>query len=176
MKIESELKKLRESSAYKDFLDKHPDAFFSTAFLILEKNREPKPQLDFFIPSEEKLSSFEHPYESFKVHDDKISNLQEQETNIKIDIDNLFETVEGIIRNKSSNLVPNKIIAVLSKDLWNLTCMDSMLGMLRLKVNAKTTESSSPEKANLMDFARIKGGDLGKKYDKAKEITSSEQD
>ena len=125
-------------------------------------------QLDYFLPKENKIAAFEFPFTEPKIHDNIISiekgqttkakpiPMQKQTTEIKIDIDDLATTCNKIIKENDSNLKPTKIIAILKDDIWNLTCMDNALGIIRIKINATTGEQIDFNKGSLMDFMGIK--------------------
>jgi hypothetical protein len=93
--------------------------------------------------------------------------MKEQVKDVKIDIDDLEESVMGAFREKNILMKPTKLIAILKENVWNVTAMDSMLGISRLKINAMTCEVLECGNDNLMNFARVKGGELGEKYEDA---------
>jgi hypothetical protein len=180
MKIKDLTKELEESSHFKKFKEKNPKAFFTAAFLILDiENRRPlhsatrglpsgQIQLDYSLPKEQKIAAFAFPWSEPKIHDniisvqngkttpEKIPEMRPQETEIKIDIDDLEETCKKIIKENKSNIKPTKIIAILKDDTWNLTLMDNMLGIIRIKLNAKTSKVEHFNKGGLMEFMGIK--------------------
>lgn len=179
MKVHNLLRELKETQPYKTFKQQNPSTFFSACFFILDTKNQTEQkcqveqtnsketrirgalvpgiiQLDFFLPSHNKIASFEHPYKEPKIHDDKIETMQPQTTDIKIDIDELEQICKKIIKEKNSLLIPTKIIAILKDDIWNLTCMDDMLGIIRIKINAITSELQDFNKGSLMDFMEIK--------------------
>jgi len=107
---------------------------------------------------ENKIAGFEFPFFGCKekVFDDEIKGMQEQSTELEIDIDNLEAEINKILKGHDSLLKPTRIIAILRDNIWNVTVMDNMLGILRIKVNAKTAEELSFDKGSLMDFMGIK--------------------
>jgi len=128
MKIHKLLQELQGNSEYKIFQSQNPDSFFAAAFLILDlKNTKNQIQLDFFLPSKNKIAAFSYPFISGfpnnsehaqqstnpKIHDDKIENMQPQTTSVKIDIENLESVCNKIIKENESQLIPTKIIAIL---------------------------------------------------------------
>ena len=169
MKIQDLIEELQEKQEYKTFQQKNPNTFFAAAFLILNlENKTEQIQLDYFIPKENRVAAFEHPFSNPKIHDDKISvqngkttqtkikPIQKQTTKIKIDIDDLEKTCNNLIKENNSFIVPTKIIAILKDNIWNLTCMDNMLGIVRIKINAISGEVQDFNKGGLMDFMGIK--------------------
>ncbi len=156
MKLNQLIKELKETEIYKNFLKENPEAFFAVGFFILDLEKEKETfQLDFFIQEKKQITSFEFPFKEAKLHEDKIENLEEQSTEIKIDIDDLKDEVRKRIIENNSSIVPTKIIATISKNQWNLTCMDNALGIVQLKINSKTGEQDSFNKGSLMDFMGI---------------------
>jgi predicted transcriptional regulator len=156
MKLKQLLQELNETEIYKNFLKENPEAFFAVGFFILDLEKETETfQLDFFIQEKKQITSFEFPIKEEKTHEDKIENLEEQSSEIKIDIDDLKTEVKKRIAENNSSLLPTKIIATISKNQWNLTCMDDSLGILQLKINSKTGEQDSFKKGSLMEFMGI---------------------
>jgi hypothetical protein len=155
MELASLLKELKERSCYKEFIEKHPDTFFCAGFFVISNDGD-KAQLDFFLPKENKIASFEYPFSSFKIYEDEIKEAEEQKIGIAIDIKDLKEEVERILKKHDSEIKPTKIIAILKDNNWNLTCMNDALQLVRIKLNAKTKEELHFEKGNLMDIAQIR--------------------
>ena len=156
MKLCQLLQELKETETYKNFTKENPEAFFAVGFFILDLEKETETfQLDFFIPEKKQITSFEFPFKESKTHEDKIENLEEQSTELKIDIDNIENEANKIIKENNSSIKPTKIIATISKNQWNLTCMDNALGIVQLKINSKTGEQDSFNKGSLMDFIGV---------------------
>lgn len=156
MKLKEMVRVLKEAESFNDFCKKYADAYMCAVFLILDEKKE-QCQIDFFIPCLEKIASFEQPFESFKIYEDKIKKMQE--LNIKdmeVDIENLAEVVEKEKKLNNINQKTTKIIAILKEDFWDLTCLDDFLGMLRIKVNAQTGFTKGFEKSSLIDFMSVK--------------------
>ena len=157
MKVQDLLNELKETERYKKFKSQNPESFFAAAFFILDTEQKTETiQLDFFLPSKNKVAAFEHPFAEAKIHDDEIKPMQPQSTEIKIDIDDLESTSKKIIKENESAIVPAKIIAILRDDQWNLTCMDNALGIVRIKLDAKSGEQADFNKGSLMDFMGIR--------------------
>ncbi len=184
MKTTDLLEELQVKPEYKIFKKQNPDTFFTVAFLILDlENETEQIQLDFFLPSQNEIAAFSHPFTEPKIHDSIISvskklaptnskdksvrvsgatepakpkPMQPQTLEIKIDIDNLESKCKELIKENKSSIVPTKIIAILKDDIWNLTCMDNALGIVRIKINAISGEPQDFQKGNLMSFMGIK--------------------
>ncbi|MEA3248246.1 MAG: hypothetical protein U9Q73_00915 [Nanoarchaeota archaeon] len=171
MKISELIKELEETETYKKFKEKSPQAFFAAGFFIINtKTKTEEIQLDFFLPeqkracpnqsksqiSEGKIAAFEYPFKEPKIFDEKIRPMQPQTTEIKIDLENLEPVCKKIIKKNNSSIIPTKIIAILKDNQWNLTGMDNMLGIVRIKLDAMTGEQIEFSKGSLMDFMGIR--------------------
>ena len=170
MKVEDLLKELRENSEYQKFKIQNPDTYFFAAFLILNLEEETEEiQLDFYLKKNNKIAAFSYPFSKPKIYEDmisveksgattssKIKVMKKQTTRIKIDIDDLKTKGNLIIKENKSHIKPTKIIAILKEDIWNLTYMDNMLGIIRIKINAITGKLIDFNKGSLMDFMGIK--------------------
>ena len=170
MKLKDLIQELEETKYYQFFKEKNPDTFFAAAFLILDlENKTEQIQLDYYLPSENKIAAFTHPFTHPKIHDNIISVSKEgtteptksslmtkQSTEIKTDIDDLESQCNKTIKENESAIKPAKIIAILKDDIWNLTCMDNALGIIRIKINAISGETQDFNKGSLMDFMGMK--------------------
>lgn len=173
MKVQDLVEELEETQSYRNFIEKNPAAFFAAGFFILDlKEKTETIHLDYFLPEGGKIATFEHPFGEPKIHEDiisvsksgetepgKVKLMQPQTTEIKIDIDDLGPTCKEIIKENESKVFSTKIIAILKDDQWNLTCMDDMLGVVRIKLNAVTGEQVDFNKGSLMDFMGIRKGE-----------------
>jgi len=156
MKVQGLLDELRETEAYKNFKTENPTTFFVAGFFVIDlESKTESIQLDFFLPDQDKIAIFEHPFDKPKISEEEIKQMQLQTTKIKIDIDDLELTCKTIIKKKGSAIIPTKIIAILKDNQWNLTCMDNTLGIVRIKLDAITGEQIEFNKGSLMDFASI---------------------
>ena len=149
MKIKELLKELKEKDSYKNFKTKNPDAFFCSAMFLLED--ADKIDLNFFLPKQNKISTFCMPFASTTNHKEEIKDQEEiKNLDFQIDIDNLKEFIEDKTGKKFS-----KIIAVLQKNNWNLTCLNG-LDMSRMNINAHTGEIEKKDEGSLMDMVRFR--------------------
>jgi hypothetical protein len=156
MKIKQLLEELEKTGGYKDFKKKYPQSFFMAGFFVIDFVTKNQYQLDFFIPELEKIASFEWPFGNAKIHEDKIENVKKLDENLKIDFDDLIGEVEKLTSKEKMSFKLEKIIAILKDNEWNLTCMSSNLGMLRIGIDSLTGEVKKFEKLSLMDIMHIK--------------------
>lgn len=169
MKVKDLVEELESKDSFKKFKAENEGVYFAAGFFILnlEENSETI-QLDYFIPGEKKIAAFEFPFGEPKIHGDIVSvkdgktigadvpDMGRQTTTVKIDIDDLASASKEIILENDCRLVPTKIISILKDDVWNLTCMDNMLGVVRLKINAVSGELIEFNKGSLMDFMGVR--------------------
>jgi len=160
MKLADLVEELKESRVYSLFMEENPDSFFSAGFIIFDlENKTEKIQLDFFIPEKKRMAAFEFPFNNLtnpKVHEDEILEMKEQFLDLKIDIDDIEGVSRKFIRENGSGINPTKIIAIISNGVWNLTCMNDSLGIVQLKLDARSGEEVSFKKGSLMDFMGFK--------------------
>ena len=157
MKVKDLIEELEDNVSYKKFKSENPSAFFSAGFFIMDLKQQTETiQLDFFLPKQNQITAFEYPFTEPKIFDEEVKEMHPQTTDIKIDIDDLEPVCKTIIKENSSSIVPTKIIAVLKDNQWNLTCMDDMLGIVRIKLDTLSEEVIDFNKGSLMDFMGIK--------------------
>jgi hypothetical protein len=157
MKVGDLLNEVQESEGYRKFKSENPDAFFSAGFFILNlKDGSESIQMDFFIPSKKKIAAFEFPFGEAKIFEEEVLTMMEQGVEVKYNIDDLESVCRKIIRENDSAVNPTKIIAILKDGLWNLTCMDDALGIVRIKLDAVSGDLFNFDKGSLMDFMGVK--------------------
>ena len=149
MKVKELLNELKEKETYKNFKTENPEAFFCSAMFIL--GDADKIDLNFFIPNQNKISSFSMPFASIINHQEEIKDQTEiKNLDFKIDTDNLKQEIENKTGKKFT-----KIIAVLQKGNWNITCLNG-LDMNRMNIDAYTGELQKKDEGSLMDMVRFK--------------------
>ncbi len=153
MKFKELFDELKTKDSYANFIQEYPEAHLTAGFFILstEEKEGDKVQIDFYLPNEKKIASFEYPFASYQVHEDEILQSGEiTNLDIKIDIMDLF----GFVEEKTSKKF-NKVIAILKDDIWNVTCLLG-LDMQRLKFCPYTGEIKEESKGMLSDFIKMK--------------------
>lgn len=142
---------------FKRFISENSDAFLCSGLFVLESEEKAsdKVQLNFYIPSEKKLASVDYPFGELKVHEEEVEEQEKLKDfgSLKLDVLDLNNFVEEKFGKKF-----NKIIAVLSKDAWDLTCLDGMLGMCRVKVDAYSGDILDESTGSLNDIIRVEKG------------------
>jgi hypothetical protein len=159
MKAIDFLKRLESKEFFKEFKKENPDFFLCAFFCILDKKESEgdKVHIDFFIPSKKKIVYSEFPFQNFCFsQDEKVKmSLLEKLDLIKIDLGDLWEFIEELKKEKNIQHITEKIIAVLTKDEWSLTCLSPTLDLLRLKINVFTKEVKEIKKEGMADIIRI---------------------
>lgn len=151
MKIVNLLKELEEKDFFKKFMEENNDAYFGACFAVI--GDEEKCQLDYFIPSKEKMASASYPFSEMKLHEDKIKQCKKL-GEIKIDISDIWDKVEEIKKEKQVKNTNSKIIAILKDDLWNLSVLSTSMDILRIKLDAITGEVKEFKKGSMFEFIK----------------------
>jgi len=163
MKVSELLTELKETEKYKNFKTENPEVFFCSAMFILGDTdiacpNQIKPQicegkidLNFFLPKQNRISTFSMPFASLTNHQEEIKDQTEiKNLDFKIDVCDLKKFIEDKTGKKFS-----KLIAVLHEGVWNLTCLNG-LDMSRMSIDAYTGETKKKSEGNLIDMVRIK--------------------
>lgn len=167
------LRRIEGSDEFKNFKKEHEDSYLCSAFFVfdLESQSETK-QLDYYIPSKEKIASFLVDMDiKFSVDDifQKESRTLKKispEFNIgfgeAIDISKERLEIENVREEKETgvkgNWKINKVIAILQKldknQIWNFTCMIGGTNMMLIHIDVESGEVIKNERVNMMNFVR----------------------
>jgi hypothetical protein len=154
------LERLKKKDFFKEFEKENPDAFLCAFFCILNKDggEGDKVNIDFFIPSKKKIAYSESPFCEILFSQEEKEGLKELKKldRINIDLEDLWNEVERVKKEKKIQHNTGKIIGVLTDGQWNLTCMSSSLDLLRVKLNPITREILEAKKENLGNMIKIK--------------------
>jgi len=167
MKIQDLYEELKEKPFFQKFQSDNPESFLYAGFFVLDLEQDcEKIQLDIYNKKENRIEIVEFPFETIKVQENMLPGMEEKpivpeemkelNLDLKVDIDDLKERSKEIINANEASTRPTKIIAVIKDNEWNLTCMDNALGVVNMKINAKTGEEISFKKSSLMDIVKIK--------------------
>jgi len=162
MKLQFYEEKLESSDVHKKFKKENSKAYLCSAFIVVDKEgKDNKMHLDYFIPETKEMVSFHLNDEIVKVpletYDDKTPEK------ISLDDSLSLEEIEKIIEEKMkaenlSNKI-QKIILSLQKlggeDILAGTVFISMLGMIKIRINAKSKDIIDFEKKSLMDIMNV---------------------
>lgn len=159
MKISSLFQELKEKDFYRDFIKQNPDAFLMAGFFIFDYDADRQQiHLDFFLPKEKKIASFEYPFSGVKIHPDEMKSATQLSLDLKVDVNNIKDEVEKQKEKTKPGMKINKLIAILKDNNWNTTLLSNSLDIIRVCINAVTGESIKCENLNLGDFMKISKG------------------
>lgn len=154
------LERLKNKKSYADFMKNNPDSFLYAVFCIISQNEREgdKIQFDFYSPKLKKIAHTEYPFDELKIqeYDSNINSKKLDLNSMTIDIENLWDKIIEIQKDKKNNLTINKSMCVLRNQIWELVCTTASLDMLKIKINAETGECIEYKKENLTDFIQIK--------------------
>lgn len=149
MKIKEMFSELETRECYKEFKEKFPDSFLSAGFFMIGDGGN-KFQLNFFLPNQKQIVSFEYPFASYKLYEDKIENEMKMDfDNLTVDLDRLEDFI-----NKTLNKKVGKIIALIKGGIWNITCLTGF-EVLRVKIDAMSGNVIEKSNGMLSDFVRF---------------------
>lgn len=162
MRLSNYLKELQKSGNFKQFLKENPGTFFCSAFFVIDKEKDDNKQhLDFYVPGQEKIFSFQMEnnikMSTIELLDKKIPG----KIQVKSDID--FGGVEDRIldemeRRKISSKIQKLIFSLQKVGERNFligTIFLSMFGLLKVLVDADTGKMTDFEKKSVFDMVNI---------------------
>ena len=162
MKIQPYVEKLEASQEYKDFISKYGDAYMVAGFFVLDlEGKHNVHQIDFFVPSENKIAAFSLD-EGVKLklldmmHPDKSPEKLDMRT--EVDLEALEGILEDGMKNRNMSEDVKKIIAVVQniegKKIWNLNCVLSGMEILKAHIEDESKSVLKMEKASVMDYIK----------------------
>ena len=162
MKIKPYLDKLNASKAFKEFKASNPDAYCSAGFFVLDfQTNENMHQIDYYMPEKKKIQTFILDGEEVTSKESDTSNKTipgKMESEIKLDIDILKSIVEDAMKNRTITNKLQKIIAVVQniegKLVWNLNCITTDMGILKVHIDDSDHTILKFEKINLFDAVK----------------------
>ena len=161
MKIQPYLKKLGKDEKFKNFIEKNPDSYFSAGFFVLDfEEKKNMHQVDYYLPKEKKMMTFtldgKVEMKKSELHNDLIPGKIDGKINL--DLDTLKGIVEDEMKNHTVTHKLHKIIAVVQnldgKLIWNLNCITSDMGVVKVHVDDQTHSILKFEPVNLFDIVK----------------------
>jgi len=161
MKIQPYIEKLNNSQTFKKFTTKHPDAFFSAGFFVLDfVEKKNLHQIDYYLPKEKKMATFaldgNVQMKKSETANKKVPGKIHED--IKLDLDILKGVVTDEMKNRSITKKIQKIIAVLQKVdgklIWNLNCITTDMGVIKVHLEDKSRSILKFEQINLFDVVK----------------------
>ncbi|NCN99252.1 hypothetical protein COU62_01140 [Candidatus Pacearchaeota archaeon CG10_big_fil_rev_8_21_14_0_10_35_219] len=163
MKIQPYIEKLNSSQAYKDFEQKHSDAFLIAGFFVLDlESGQNISQIDYYIPSQNKVAAFNMMSDGQT--DVKILEMLTKKTPEKleiatnIDLEALKGILEDEMKNRNMSEEIKKIIAIVQtvegKKVWNVNCVLSGMEILKAHIEDSSKTVLRMEKASVLDYIK----------------------
>ncbi|MFH1503748.1 MAG: hypothetical protein ABIE36_03765 [Candidatus Diapherotrites archaeon] len=155
--------KLIESKDFKKFVNENKDSFLCSGFFVIDKKGEDNKQnIDYFVPSLNKMFSF-------KIHDKvemvpvEIFGEAVELEKIPDNIDFDFTSIEDMIQNKMEkerikNKIEKLLLSLQTKDKKNYilgTIFISGLGILKVRVDLDEKKIVDFEKKSFFDMMKI---------------------
>ena len=162
MKIQPYFDKLKSSKEYNNFISKNPSAYLSSGFFVLDfQTKKNMHQIDYYVPGNKKIQTF--------ILDSKEVISKESETlnkivpkkidqNISLDLDVLKGLVEDEMKNHTITTKLQKIIAIIQnvegKLVWNLNCITTDMGIIKVHISDRDHSILKFDKINLYDVMK----------------------
>lgn len=161
MRFSHYLERVHNSAEFKKFKNEHKGAYLCAGFFVLDFETDKNiHQIDYYLPRKKKIAAFVLD-EGVRMHlAETFDNKKpvELEENAKIDLDVLKGIVQDEMKNKMVTEELLKIIAVLQnvegKKIWNLSCILSGFGLLKVHIDDETGNILKFEKASMLDFIK----------------------
>lgn len=168
MNFQFYFEKLIASKEFRDFTKENKDAFLCSGFFIVDKkDKDNKQNLDYFVPSLNKMFTF-------KIHDKvemiPVENFGDnfKPEKIQDNIDFNFEDIEEMIQgrmneDKIKNKIEKLLLSLQAKDKKNYilgTIFISSLGILKVRIDLDEKKIVDFEKKSFFDMMKVvKKGD-----------------
>ncbi|MDP7520641.1 MAG: hypothetical protein QF567_00190 [Candidatus Pacearchaeota archaeon] len=158
------LEKLHNSEKFKEFIRENKEAYLCSGFFILDKTEKgDKSHLDFYVPSKEKMFSFQLedgiklvPVEIFdkkipeKISDNSDFNFEDMENLIN------YRMEKENIKNKTQKIMFSLQKSKGSEFLIG-TVFISMMGLLKVNIDITNKKITNFEKKSFLDMMNITG-------------------
>jgi len=161
MKISPYLEKLSSSEEFEKFKREDPKAYLCAGFFVLDfVEKKNLHQIDYYSPKKRKIITFMLD-EGIKAKIAETANKKKPEQikgKIKLDLDVLKGIVEDEMKNQMITTKIHKIIAVIQNiqgvKVWNLNCITSDMGLIKVHIEDKSGTILKFDKVNLFDVIR----------------------
>lgn len=163
MNFQFYFEKLISSKDFKNFISENKDAFLCSAFLAVDKKgNDNKQNIDYFVPSLNKMFSFklDNKIELVPVEDyGKEFKPEKIPDNLDFDFDYVEKLIEGeMFEKKITNKIEKLLLSVQVKDkkIYILgTIFISGLGLLKVKIDLNEKRIVDFEKMSFFDMIKI---------------------
>jgi len=153
--------KLSSSREFEDFIKENKDAYLCSGFFVIDKDgKDNKQHLDYYLPKEKKMISFQMEEGIKKVFVDMLDDKVPKKIS-KPEFD--FEDMEEMIQRKMQEQdIKNKIQKIIfslqnldGKDFLICTVFISMLGILRVNIDISDKKITEFEKKSFFDIMKV---------------------
>jgi hypothetical protein len=165
MNFQFYFEKLMSSKDFKKFVSENKDAFLCSGFFAVDKKGEDNKQnIDYFVPSLNKMFSFklelDREVELVPVEDFGESFKPEKiPDNVNFDFDWIEKLIEGeMFEKKINNKIEKLLLSLQAKDNKNYilgTIFISGLGLLKVKIDLNDKKVVEFEKKSFFDMVKI---------------------
>jgi hypothetical protein len=161
MKIAPYVEKLHNSPTYREFEQKHKDAFLIAGFFVLDfEAGKHLHQIDYYVPSKKKVAAFTLDNKIVLQLLDMMDHKVPEHLDIKTNID--LDALKGIIldemKNRGITQDIKKMIAVVqtqkSKKVWSVNCVLSGMDILKVHVEDDSQTILKMEKSSMFDYIK----------------------
>jgi len=164
MNLQFYLEKLQSSEKFKKFVKENPDSYLCSGFFVSDKentkNPDNKVHLDFYVPKEKKVFSFDLkdeikliPLEKYKNIPDKIS------PGCEFNLEDMEKMVLDEMNKKNIKTKIQKILFSLQnlkgKDFLIGAIFISSLGILKVDIDISAKKITKFEKKSLLDMFKV---------------------
>lgn len=162
MNLQFYIEKLKNSKNFEKFIDENPDAYFCSGFFNIDKKaKDSQVHIDYFMPKQNKIMSFQVSEDMKQIPVD----VYEKGVSEKIseDINFGFHEVEVLIdKTLVERGIKNEVQKILmslqrlkGKDYLVVTIFVSKLGIIKMTIDLKDMKVDSFEKKSLLDMIGV---------------------
>ncbi len=162
MNFQFYLEKLSGSDEFKNFKKTHPDAYFCSAFFVIDKEgKGNEVHFDYFLPKEKKIISFQLEKDIQQIPVEIFDKRIPEKISINQDFE--FDDIERLINDEMEKQgVKSKIQKIIlslqnlkGKDFLVGTIFVSMLGILKINISLSDKKVESFEKKSFFDMVKV---------------------
>ncbi len=162
MNFKTVLKKLKESSEFKEWISKNKEAYLTYAFTMIENLENSEWQIGYYDKKLDKVTIFTingnieiNPEQDvFKKPGTSVKKINLKD--VKFGLDDSLKKANDIKEKKYSKETITKTIAILQNidlgQLWNITLITSSFNTINIKIDAKTGKTVKHELISLFQF------------------------
>ncbi len=146
---------------FKDFISQYPDAYPGAGFFIIDFENTDASQrhLDYYIPQEKKIASFDL-MGNHKISEQLIEKPLQDLGEIKLSIDDVIQIIRDELLRRDIKLGIKKVIAVLQVSnlelLWSISCILSNTDFAKMRILDSDSIVKKFEIISLMSLINVK--------------------